>query len=150
MHLVVGHGAHHADHLALLDRALEHAHVDHDAAVVVVDRVEDQRLQLRLGSPVGGGILATIASSTRSQLAGLGRDRDRVLGRDADRVFDLGRDLVGPRVRQVHLVEHRQHGQLGLLGQVRVDDGLRLDALRGVDQQQRALRTPAGTSAPRS
>jgi hypothetical protein len=40
-------------------------------------------------------------------------------------------------VRQVHLVEHRQHSQLGLLRQVRVDDGLRFDALRSVDEQQR-------------
>ena len=138
--LVVGHGAAHADHLGLLDRAVEHAHVDHDAAVVVVDRVEDQRLQVAL----------RVAGRRRDLghdrfehlldvLAGLGRDRDRVLGGDADCVLDLGRDLLGSRVRQVHLVEDREHRQLGLLREVRVHDRLRLDALRRVDQQQGAF-----------
>ena len=40
---------------------------------------------------------------------------------------------------QVHLVEDGDHRQLGLFGEVGVDHGLGFDALRRIDQQQRAL-----------
>ena len=45
----------------------------------------------------------------------------------------------GRGVRQVDLVHDRDHLELGQLGEVSVGDGLRLDALRGVDEEQRAL-----------
>jgi hypothetical protein len=41
--------------------------------------------------------------------------------------------------RQVDLVEHRDDLEIVLHRQVQVGEGLRLDALRGVDQQDRAL-----------
>ena len=41
--------------------------------------------------------------------------------------------------RQVDLVQYRHHFQALLDGGVAVGDALRLDALRGIDHQQRAL-----------
>src|SRR5690349_16816406 len=64
---------------------------------------------------------------------------DRVLGVDADHRLDLGlraRDVGGG---QVDLVEHRHHLEPLLDGGVAVGDRLRLHALRGVHDQQRAL-----------
>ena len=71
--------------------------------------------------------------------AGLGADRHRVLGVDADHRLDLVLDLLDVGGRQVDLVEHRHHFQALLDRGVAVGDRLRLDALRGVDHQQRAF-----------
>src|SRR5258705_5747904 len=79
-------------------------------------------------------------------LAGLGADQRGVVGLDADDLLDL---LPGPlRVRrgQVDLVDDRQHRQPLLDGGVAVRDALRLDTLRGIDHQQRAV---AGGQPPR-
>ena len=71
--------------------------------------------------------------------AGLGRDRHGVGGIDADDVLDLLLDPLGLGGRQVDLVQHRHDLVAGLDGGVDVGQRLRLDALRGVHHQQRAL-----------
>ena len=72
-------------------------------------------------------------------VAGLGADAHRVAGLDADDLLDLADHPLGVRRRQVDLVDDRQHLQ-ALLGRgVAVGDALRLDALRGVDHQQRPV-----------
>jgi hypothetical protein len=112
---------------------------DH-AEVVVEPRVDDQRLQL----------VAAAVLRRRDALhdgfqylddvqAGLGADRDRVVGVDADHRLDLGLHLLDVGGRQVDLVEHGHHFQALLHRRVAVGDRLRLDALRGVHDQQRAL-----------
>ena len=60
----LGPGGHHLDGVAGLDGALEHADVDDNALVAVVDAVEDQALRGASGSPVGAGISLTTRSST--------------------------------------------------------------------------------------
>jgi len=55
-------------------------------------------------------------------------------------------DLLGHRAGQVHLVEDGDDFEVVLQGEVEVGDGLRLDALRGVHDEQRAL---AGGNGPR-
>ena len=62
-----------------------------------------------------------------------------VVGIDRQHRLHLGDDLVGPGVLQVDLVEHRHDGQVVLHGQVGVGDGLGLDALEGIDQQDGPL-----------
>ena len=90
---------------------------------------------------------ATIASSTSLHaLARLRRDPQHLVWIAADQVGDLGRHPLGLGARQVHLVEHRDQLQAGLDGRVGVGDRLRLDALGGVDDQQRPL---AGGKAAR-
>ena len=64
---------------------------------------------------------------------------DRVLRRDADDVLDLLDHALGVGGGQVDLVEHRDHLDPLLGGGVAVRDRLRLDALRRVDDEQRAL-----------
>ena len=71
--------------------------------------------------------------------AGLGRDQDRVGGVEADHVLDLLLDLVGLGGRQVDLVEDRHDLVVVVERLVDVGQRLRLDALAGVDHQQRAL-----------
>ena len=60
----LGPGGHHLDGVAGLDGALEHADVDDNALVAVVDAVKDQALRGASGSPVGAGISLTTRSST--------------------------------------------------------------------------------------
>jgi hypothetical protein len=71
--------------------------------------------------------------------AGLGADRHGVVGVDADHRLDLGLHLLDVGGGQVDLVQHRHDFQALLHRGVAVGDRLRLDALRGVDHQQRAL-----------
>ena len=72
-------------------------------------------------------------------LAGLGADPQDVLGRDAEHLLDLGRAPVGVGGGQVELVEAGDDLEVVLEGEVAVGEGLGLDALGGVDQQDHAL-----------
>ena len=60
-------------------------------------------------------------------------------GVDADDVLDLLLGPLGLGAGQVDLVEHRDDLEPGVDRQVGVGQRLRLDALAGVDHQQRAL-----------
>ena len=54
-------------------------------------------------------------------------------------VFDLGSDALGLGAGKIDLVDHRQNFQVVIQRHVDVRDGLRLDPLGGIDDQQRAL-----------
>lgn len=71
--------------------------------------------------------------------AGLGAGQHRLGRVDADHVFDLLARGFRVGLRQVHLVEHRQHFHAQFDGRVAVGHGLGLDALRSVDHQQGAF-----------
>ena len=58
---------------------------------------------------------------------------------EADDVLDLPLAFVRLRARQIDLVDDRDDLEVVLDREVGVGERLRLDALRGVDQQQRAL-----------
>ena len=133
-------GAHHADALALLQDAVDDAHQHDDAEIGVVPAVDQQRLERR----VAVALRRRQAGDDRLQhlrhaCAGLGRDHDRVRGVEADHVLDLLLDLFGLGGRQVDLVEHRHDLVAGVDRVIDVGERLRLDALAGVDHQQRAL-----------
>ena len=138
--VVGGARAHHLDGHAPLEHAVDDAHEHDDAEIGVVPAVDEEGLERRL----------LVALRRRQALhdrlqhiadaeAGLGGDRDGVLGRDADHLLDLLLDALGLRGRQVDLVEDRHDLVAGVDGVIDVGEGLRLDALRGVDDEQRAL-----------
>ncbi len=70
---------------------------------------------------------------------GLRRDQDRVRRVEPDHVLDLLLDLVGLGGRQIDLVEHRHDLVIVVERLIDVGERLRLDALAGVDHEQRAL-----------
>ena len=64
---------------------------------------------------------------------------NRVARVEADDVLDLPLRFVGLRARQIDLVDDRDDLEVVLDRQVGVGERLRLDALRRVDEQQRAF-----------
>jgi len=81
----------------------------------------------------------------RHALASLGRDAQHLGRVAADDVGQLRGVLLRLSGGQVDLVQHRDEVQVGFERQVQVGQGLRLDALRRVHQQHRAL---AGGQGP--
>ncbi len=138
--LVCAAGGHDADLGAKLQPARNDPHERHHPEIVVEPGVDDQRLQRAVG-------IAARRRDARNQgfeqirdaLAGLGADQQRIVGLDADDVLDLVHHPLRVGARQVDLVEHRQHLEPLVDGRVAVGDALRLDALGGIDHQQRAL-----------
>jgi hypothetical protein len=133
-------GRHHLDLVAGGDPAVDDADVGDDAAVDVVDRVEDHRPGRRLGLAGGGrDLLDDPVEQLGHADTGLAADPQDVLGLAADDV----RDLLGVPLRlggrEVDLVEHRDDREVVLQRQVEVGERLGLDALGGVDQQDRTL-----------
>ena len=132
---------HRADRVALAERAVDDADVGDDAAVLVELGVEDQRARRRVGVAArAAGRAATSSSSTSMTpspvLPEIAQDRVGVL---ADELGDLAGDALGLGAGQVDLVQARDELEPGLDREVGVGDRLRLDALRGVDDEQRAL-----------
>jgi hypothetical protein len=74
------------------------------------------------------------------------RSRSASRGVEADDVLDLLLDALGIGRGQVDLVEDRDDLEVVVEREVDVGEGLRLDALRRVDDEQRAL---AGGEAAR-
>ena len=144
--VVDGAGLHEPQPAAGLERAGHHPHRRHDAAVAVVVRVEDERLQ-RIRRVAGGrrDVLDDGVEQLGHAVAGLGADPQDVLGRDAEHLLDLGRAAVGVGGGQVELVEAGDDLEVVLEGEVAVGEGLGLDALGGVDEQDHAL---AGGQGP--
>ena len=123
------------------------ADVGDHAAVGVERRVEDQRLQRRVG----------VADRRRHPLdhrlqqladafAGLRRYPQDVLWVAVQQMGELVGSLVGLGGGQVDLVQRGHDREAGVAGQVEVRQRLGLQALRGVDQQDRSL---AGGQRPR-
>ncbi len=138
--LVARVGRHHQHALALLQRAVEHAHQHDHAEVGIVPGVDEQRLErgrrvaFRRGEPLDDGLQHEVDAD-----AGLGRDRHGVGRIDADDVLDLLLDALGLGGRQVDLVQHGHDLVAGVDGGIDVGQRLGLDALGGVDHEQRAL-----------
>ena len=132
--------AHHADLVADLEAPVEDSAVDDDAAVIVVDGVEDQGAGLGgLGRPRRGEALADRVEQFGDALACFSGAEDAVLGLEAQHLLDFHGDLIRACAGQVDLVENRDDLEILLDGEVRVDDGLGLHALGGIDDEQRAF-----------
>ena len=133
-------GAHQADGIAGLDRALKDADVDDDALVAVVDGVEDQRFQRCVGVASGGWDIPRNAFQHLLDAdAQLGRDARCLHAGQADDVLDLLRHGIRVGTGQVDLVQNRHDLQIVVQRQIAVRQRLRLNALAGVDDEDCAL-----------
>ena len=133
-------GRHQADLHAGPHHAVDDARENHDAAVRVVPGVEDQRLQRRVGiASRRRQAVDDRLENLRNALAFLGAGENRAVGVEADDVVDLPAHFVRLRARQVDLVDDRNDLEVVLDREIRVGQRLRLDTLRRVDEQQRAL-----------
>ena len=81
----------------------------------------------------------TVVEEVLDAHAGLARHAQHVIGRTADEAGELVRVLVGVGGGKVDLVEDRDDGEVVLEREVEVGEGLRLDALCCVDEQDRTL-----------
>ena len=131
---------HRAQRLARLEAAVDHAHERDDAAVLVVRGVEDERPRGRVRIAVRArDPLDDRVEHVLDALARLGRDAEDAIRVVADQLGDLGGRAVGVGLRQVDLVHDRDDLEVVLDREVGVRERLRLDPLRRVDDEQRAL-----------
>ncbi len=138
--IVGGARRHQQDLVARLERPLHHSHQHHHADVVVEPRIDDERLQREIG-------VALRRRDARDHgfedfvdpFARFRARPQRIVRGDADDVLDLLDHAVGLGGGQVDLVQHGHHGDALLDRRVTVGDGLRLHALRDVDDEQRPL-----------
>lgn len=138
--VVRGAHAHHVQFLPRAQFAVDHADVGDDTAVRVVDGVEDQGARVALG--VAGGRRHLDDDAVEQfvhAFAGLAGHAQHVGRVAADQAGDLLGVLVRFGARQVDLVEHGDDRQVMVDRHVQVAQRLRLDALRGVHEQHRAL-----------
>ena len=133
-------GLHELDLLALLQRAVDHAHQNDDAQIRVIPRIDQHRLQRRIHVALGRRHLL----HDRFQDLGnadprLGGGQHRLRRVEADHVLNLLLHLFRLGGRQVDLVDDRHDLVIMLDRLVHIGQRLRLDALCGVHHQQRAL-----------
>jgi len=120
--------------------AVLHTDVGDDAAVGVVDGIEDQRAGGGIGVAVRGGhVHDDLVEQVGHAFAGFAGDAQHVARLAADQTCDLLGMLVRFCGRQVDFVEHGDDGQIMVDGHIQIGQGLRLDALGGVDEQHRAF-----------
>ena len=134
-----GAARHEAHLVALADLAVDHPDLRDDADVRVVVGVEDQRAQRRRALRRRRGDFLDDRLQNLVDPDALRRGGDRVGAVDADGVLHLGRHAVDVGARQVDLVQDRHDLEVALEREVDVGDRLRLDALRRVDDEERAL-----------
>ncbi len=143
-------GGHEANLQALADGAVDDADERHDAAVRVEVAVEDQRRERRIRVADGRRHVAhDRLEHVSDALAGLAGGQHGLVGGDRETLFDLVADALGIGGRQVDLVDERDDLEVRVHRHERVGDGLRLDALRGVDHEDHALARLERTARPR-
>ena len=133
-------GRHQPDRVVLAERALGQPDVDDDTLVRVVVAVEDEALErLRRVALRGRDPRDDRLEDLGDAGPVLGRGEDHLLARDREDVLELVDDRVGVGRRQVDLVEDRDEGQALAHREVDVGQGLGLDALGRVDDEDRPL-----------
>ena len=130
--------AHEADLVALFQSTIDQAHVGDDAAVVVVERVEDQRAW----RPVRIAARARQAIAQRGDEfgdadAGLRAAGDRIFRSEAQDLLGFFGDVFEARAWQIDLVHTDDHLEARFHRGIRVGHRLRLNALRAVDDKNR-------------
>ena len=122
------------------DRAVDDAHARDGAAIAVVVRIEDQRAERRVRIALG----RRHALHDRLEQLGdaepfLGAHEQDVVGVGADQVVHFLLAALGLGAGKVDLVEDRDDLEPGVEREEEIRQRLRLDALRRVDDEDRAL-----------
>ena len=118
-----------------------------DPLILVIYRIKHQRPRRRRRLAAGGrNAPHHRVQNGRRPGAFLGRHEQHFIAPETEYLLDFPRHPLRLRLRQVHLVQHRNQIQVILHRQQSVGDGLRLNALAGVHHQQRPL---AGRQRPR-
>ncbi len=147
---MLGAAGHEFDLEALSDHPVDDADEDDDAEVGVVPRIDQHRLERRVAVALGGRDLGDDGLEHFGDAdAGLGGGEHRLAGVEADDFLDLGADFFGFGGGEVDLVDHRHDLVVVLDRLVDVGEGLRFDALRGIDDQQRAFAGGEAAARPR-
>ena len=133
-------GGHHEHPIATGDPSVHDPDIGDDAAIGVVHGIEDQGpgAPLRI-SHRGGHLGHDGLEQFRHAGPGLGRDPQHRIRVAPDDAAQLGGVLLRLGGGQVDLVEHRDDREIVLQGKVEIREGLRLDPLGGVDEQDGAL-----------
>ena len=131
----------HQTHLhARLDAALHQAHINDNAAVGIVLAVEDQRAQRSIDIALRrGNVRDNVLKHLLDVQSDLGGDLRSILGGQSDDVLDFLFDVCRVCARQVNLVDDRQDLQIVVECQIGIGKRLRLDALRRIHDEHRAL-----------
>ncbi len=140
LHRVIPARVHEMDGVAGFHRAIHDAALEDHPAIAIELRVEDERFQ-RPGR-VALGARQLLDDSRQHVLnadAGLGRDGDRRERIEPQVLIDLFTHPLDIGGGQIDLVDYRQQFQVVIQRQVEVGDRLRLDALGGIDDDQRAV-----------
>ncbi len=138
-------GGHHAHALAAPQAAVLHPDQRHYAEIRVVPAIDQQRLERCLGIALRRRQAGDEGFQHLVDIEpGLGADHHRVGCVQPDHLLDLLAHPLGLGGGEVDFVEHRHDLVAGLDRLVDIGERLRLDALAGVDHQQRAL---AGSQA---
>ena len=138
--LIHSAGGHHLDVHAGLYNAVDNAHVDDRAAVGIVLAVEDQTLQGRFAVSLRcGNVFYDHLENGMDVDAVFRRNFGRVHGRKSNNVFNFVLDLFGSCRGEIDFVDDRQNFQPVVDREIGVCKRLRLNALRRVDDQHRAL-----------
>ena len=144
-HLVGCPGTHHEDLLAVTQSAIDDADIGDDAAVGVVDRVEDEGTSWSVGHSFGSRHLSDDGvEQVVYPVTGLRGDPQHLGLITSNDSGDLSGVTIRFGARKVNLVENWDDLQVGLQGQVQVGQGLGLDALSRVDEQNRPLTSLQG------
>ena len=140
LHVEAAAGLHEEDLIALAQGAVEDAHLDDDALVGVVPGVEEQGFQRRFRVAFGRRDVRHHALQHLGHVdPGFRADGHGIARVEPDHFLDLLLDAIDIGGGQVDFVDDRHDFEIVIEGQVDVGQGLRLDALRGVHDQQRAL-----------
>ncbi len=146
-HFVVGARHEKANLVALLQEAVDHADHRDRAAVGVVPGVEREGAQEGVFASLRRrDLLDDLLEDLADACAGLTAGGEGLGAVEADDLLDLRLGPLDVRARQVDLVEDREDLEALLEREIDVRERLRLDALGGVDDEDRAL---AGREAPR-
>ena len=127
---------HHADGVAHAHAPVHQANGADRAAIIVIIRIENQRLQGRVRVPtrrrhaIRHGFQHVLNAD-----ALLGRNPGRALRVQADFILNLLADHIRLRAGQIDFVDHRDDFQIVIQRHVNVGQRLRLNALAGVHHQ---------------
>ena len=133
-------GGHQPDRVVGVERPGGQPDIDHDALVRVVVGIEDQALERRARIALGAGDpLDDGLEDGLDPDALLGAGEDDLLARDGQDVLELLDDHLGLGRWQVDLVDDRDDREVLAQGEVDVGQGLGLDPLGRIDDQDRPL-----------